>query len=194
MIHNGCKWIFIQKIIVSIKISLNWSFHLFILRAELLKVIAPLVAVAAIFVKIVWFLKARFTCTVTSKIYYVKGELDRNSCNTMYIAECSKCKHQYIGSALNFKQQVMIYRSDIKTNKSWSNKFSSFTSTDQSKFSVTMLIRTSKLFCWSTNSNNNCIRNLCKRFFHKQLSCSSLGLKNDQKFPSNFPASNFESC
>ena len=139
-------------------------------------------------------LKARFTCTVTSKIYYVKGELDRNSCNTMYIAECSKCKHQYIGSALNFKQQVMIYRSDIKTNKSWSNKFSSFTSTDQSKFSVTILIRISKLFCWSTNSNNNCIRNLCKRFFHKQLSCSSLGLKNDQKFPSNFPASNFESC
>lgn len=118
MIHNGCKWIFIQKIIVSIKISVNWSFHLSLLRTELLKVIAPLVAVAAIFVKIVWFLKARFTCTVTSKIYYVKGELDWNSCNTMYLAECSKCKHQYIGSTLNFKQQVMIYRSGIKTNKS----------------------------------------------------------------------------
>ena len=49
---------------------------------------------------------------------YVKGELDWNSCNTMYLAECSKCEHQYIGSTLNFKQQVMIYRSGIKTNKS----------------------------------------------------------------------------
>ena len=55
-----------------------------------------------------------FTCTVTGKKYFVKGELH---CNVIYLVECSNCKQQCIGSALNFKQQFMIHKSDIKTNK-----------------------------------------------------------------------------
>ena len=58
-----------------------------------------------------------FTCTVTGKKYFVKGELHCNSCNVIYLVECSNCKQQYIGSALNFKQRFGIHKSDIKTNK-----------------------------------------------------------------------------
>ena len=58
-----------------------------------------------------------FTCTVTGKKYFVKGELHCNSCNVIYLVECSNCKQQYIGSALNFKQRFRIHKSDIKTNK-----------------------------------------------------------------------------
>ena len=58
-----------------------------------------------------------FTCIVTGKKYFVKGELQCNSCNTIYLAECSNCKQQYIGSALNFKQRFRIHKSDNRTNK-----------------------------------------------------------------------------
>ena len=58
-----------------------------------------------------------FTCTVTGKKYFIKGELDCNSCNVIYLVEYSNCKQQYIGSALNFKQQFRIHKSKIKTNK-----------------------------------------------------------------------------
>ena len=58
-----------------------------------------------------------FTCTVTAKKYFVKGELHCNSCNFIYLVECGNCKQQYIGSALNFKQLFGIHKSDIKTNK-----------------------------------------------------------------------------
>ena len=58
-----------------------------------------------------------FTCTVSGKKYFVKGELHCNSCNVIYLVECSNCKQQYIGSALNFKQRFRIHKSDIKTNK-----------------------------------------------------------------------------
>ena len=58
-----------------------------------------------------------FTCTVTGKKYLVKGELHCNSCNVIYLGECSNCKHQYIRSALNFKQPFRIHKSEIKTNK-----------------------------------------------------------------------------
>ena len=57
-----------------------------------------------------------FTCTVTGK-KYIKGDLNCNSCNTVYLVEYSYCKHQYVGSALNFKEQFRIHKSDIKTNK-----------------------------------------------------------------------------
>ena len=58
-----------------------------------------------------------FTCTVTGKKYFVKGELHGNSCNVIYLVlvECSNCKQQYIGSALNFKQRFRIHKSDTKT-------------------------------------------------------------------------------
>ena len=58
-----------------------------------------------------------FTCTVTGKKYFVKGELHCNSCDVIYLVGCSNCKHQYIGFALNFKQCLRIHKSDIKTNK-----------------------------------------------------------------------------
>ena len=59
----------------------------------------------------------RFTCAVTGKKYFVKAVLHRNSGNVIYLVECSNCKQQYIGSALNFKQRVRSHKSDIKTNK-----------------------------------------------------------------------------
>ena len=58
-----------------------------------------------------------FSCKVTGKKYFVKGELHRHSCNVMYLVECSNCKQQYVGSALNFKQRFRIHKSDIKINK-----------------------------------------------------------------------------
>ena len=58
-----------------------------------------------------------FICTVTGKKYSVKGELRCNSCNVIYLAECSNCKHQYVDSALNFKQWLRIHKSDNKTSK-----------------------------------------------------------------------------
>ena len=58
-----------------------------------------------------------FTCAVTGKKYFVKSELHRNSCNVIYLVECSNCKQQYIGPALNFKQRVRSHNSDIKSNK-----------------------------------------------------------------------------
>ena len=61
--------------------------------------------------------KNMFTSTVTGKKYFVKGELHCNSCNVIYLVECSNCKQQYIGSTLNFKQRFRIHKSDIKTNK-----------------------------------------------------------------------------
>ena len=58
-----------------------------------------------------------FTCTVTGKKYFAKGELHCYSRNVIYLVECSNCKQQYISSALNFKQRFRIQKSDIKTNK-----------------------------------------------------------------------------
>ena len=58
-----------------------------------------------------------FTCTVAGKKYLVKGESHWYSCNVIYLVECSNCKQQYIGSALNFKQRFRIHNSDIETSK-----------------------------------------------------------------------------
>ena len=56
------------------------------------------------------------TCAVTGNKYFGKGELDCNSCNVICLVECSNCKHQYIGSAHNFKQRFRIHKPDIKAN------------------------------------------------------------------------------
>ena len=58
-----------------------------------------------------------FTCTITGKKYFIKGEFHCNSCSVIYLVECSNCKEQYVGSALNFKQQFRMQKSKIKTNK-----------------------------------------------------------------------------
>ena len=47
-----------------------------------------------------------FTCTVVGKKYFVKDELQCNSCNAIYLVEWTNCKQQYIGSALSFKQRL----------------------------------------------------------------------------------------
>ena len=47
--------------------------------------------------------KNMFTCTLTGRKYFVQGDLHCNSCNVIYLVECSNCKQQYIGSALNLK-------------------------------------------------------------------------------------------
>ena len=108
-------------------------------------------------------------CTVTDKKYFVKGELPWSSFNVIYLVECSNCKHQYLGSARNFKQRFRIDKSNIKLTKIvagllgmlityavtpvipiFIQKFSS-----QSKCSVMTLIRTLKLFCGSVKSIGN---------------------------------------
>ena len=58
-----------------------------------------------------------FSCTVTGKKYFVKGELHCNSCNVIYLVDCSNFKHQFISSELNFKRQFRIHQSDIKTKE-----------------------------------------------------------------------------
>ena len=60
-----------------------------------------------------------FNCTVTGKKCFAKGELACNSCNVIYLVECSNCKQQYIGYVVNFKQWFRIHKSDIKSNKDW---------------------------------------------------------------------------
>ena len=40
-----------------------------------------------------------------------------DSCNVIYLITCSKCREQYVGSVINFKQRFRIHKSDIKTNK-----------------------------------------------------------------------------
>ena len=49
---------------------------------------------------------SKFRCTITGKTYFV-----------IYLITCSKCREQYVGSAINFKQRFRIHKSDIKTNK-----------------------------------------------------------------------------
>ena len=61
--------------------------------------------------------ESTFTCTVTGRTYFVRGELNCNSCQVIYLIHCTYCKQQYVGSALNFKQRFRIHKSDIKTKK-----------------------------------------------------------------------------
>ena len=60
---------------------------------------------------------SKFTCTVTGKTYFIKGNLSRDSCNIIYLITCFNCREQYVGSATNFQQRLRNQKSDIKTNK-----------------------------------------------------------------------------
>ena len=55
-----------------------------------------------------------FTCKVTGKHYYVRGNLNCNTANVIYMVCCKKCGKQYVGSAINFKARFRIHKSDIK--------------------------------------------------------------------------------
>ena len=58
-----------------------------------------------------------FKCTVTSKVYYIKGEANYESTNIICLITCMKCLKQYVGSAAKFKSRFRIHTSDIKTKK-----------------------------------------------------------------------------
>ena len=45
---------------------------------------------------------SKFTCTVTGKTYFIKGNLSCDSCNIIYLITCFNCREQYVGSATNF--------------------------------------------------------------------------------------------
>ena len=67
------------------------------------------------FAKITWYLT--FRCTVTGKVYYIKGEMNCGSSNIIYLITCMKCLEQYVGSAIKLKSRLRIHKSDIKTKK-----------------------------------------------------------------------------
>ena len=58
-----------------------------------------------------------FICTVTGKSYFIRGQLNCESINVIYLITCSKCLEQYVGSAVKFKTRFRIHKSDIKTYK-----------------------------------------------------------------------------
>ena len=58
-----------------------------------------------------------FRCTVTGKVYYIKGDMNCESSNIIYLITCMKCLEQYVGSAIKFKSRFRIHKSDIKTKK-----------------------------------------------------------------------------
>jgi len=61
--------------------------------------------------------ETKFKCEVTGRVYNIKGKLNCNSPNVVYLISCSNCNDQYVGSALDFKSRFRIHKSDIKTKK-----------------------------------------------------------------------------
>ena len=58
-----------------------------------------------------------FNCTATGKSYFIRGQLNCESINVIYVITCSKFLEQYVGSAVKFKTRFRIHKSDIKTKK-----------------------------------------------------------------------------
>ena len=58
-----------------------------------------------------------FKCTVMGKVYYIKGEMNCENTNIIYLITCMKCLEQYVGSAIKFESRFRIHKSDIKTRK-----------------------------------------------------------------------------
>ena len=58
-----------------------------------------------------------FFCTVTGKSYFIRGELNCESINVIYLIACSKCLEQYVVSGVKFKTRFHLHKSDIKTKK-----------------------------------------------------------------------------
>ena len=56
-------------------------------------------------------------CTVTGKVCYIKGEMNFESTNIIYLITCMKSVEQYVASATKFKSRFRIHKSDIKTKK-----------------------------------------------------------------------------
>ena len=58
-----------------------------------------------------------FTCTVTGKVYYIKGEMNCESTNIIYLMTCINCLEQYPGSAIKIESRFKIDKSGIRTKK-----------------------------------------------------------------------------
>ena len=65
-----------------------------------------------------------FICTATGKSYFIRGQLNCESINIIYLIICSKCLEQYVGLSVKFKTISHNYKSDIKTKKErcWSTR------------------------------------------------------------------------
>ena len=57
-----------------------------------------------------------FTCAATGKSYFIRGQLNCESINAIYLITCSKCL-ECVGPAVKFKTRFHIQKSDIKTKK-----------------------------------------------------------------------------
>ena len=58
-----------------------------------------------------------FKCTLTDKVYYIKGEMNCENTNIIYLITCMKCLEQYVGSAIKFRGRFRIHKSHLKTKK-----------------------------------------------------------------------------
>ena len=52
-----------------------------------------------------------FKSTVTGKGYYIKGEMNCESTNIVYLITCMNCLEQYVGPAIKFKSRFRIHKS-----------------------------------------------------------------------------------
>ena len=75
-----------------------------------------------------WYLQElhdnTFICTVTGKSYFIRGQLNCESINVIYLIIFSKYLEQYVGLSVKFKTIFHNYKSDIKTKKErcWSTR------------------------------------------------------------------------
>ena len=58
-----------------------------------------------------------FICTVTGKSYFVKGQLNCENINIVFLRRFSECLEHYVGSAVEFKTSFRIHKSKIKIKK-----------------------------------------------------------------------------
>ena len=57
------------------------------------------------------------SCIVTGKSYFIRGQLNCESINVIYLITCSICLEQYGGLAAKFKTRLSIHKSVIETKK-----------------------------------------------------------------------------
>ena len=58
-----------------------------------------------------------FTCFATNRKYKIKGILECDSRNVIYLIFCKCCCKQHVGSATGFKEKLRIHKSYINTSK-----------------------------------------------------------------------------
>ena len=60
---------------------------------------------------------SKLRCTVTGKIYFIKGNLLCDSGNVIYLIRYSNCREQNVGSAISFKQIFRICKYVLRLTK-----------------------------------------------------------------------------